>query len=205
MMTNCRTGRRSRASRIWSCPTRLSTNDFEIRPRHLRHRRRLLHLLPRRVRLPVSRGRHPAAHAVDRPAHADHRPSRPRRRAGAAARSCRPLRRRLDHPPHRHRPPLGRRRIRRLMRSLGMLRRLVGCLAARPAPVPRTAPAAHAARSAAITACSSASATRRAGTRAASNCGSARAPPADCICGSPRAAATGWPASASCISRRRRS
>ena len=81
---------------------------LEVRPRHLRHRRRLLHLLPRRFRLPVSRGRDPAADAVDRPAHADHRPSRPRRRAGAAARPCQPVRRRLDHPPHRHRPPLGR-------------------------------------------------------------------------------------------------
>ena len=89
-------------------PYTLSTNDFEIRPRHLRDRRRLLHLLPRRFRLPVSRGRHPAAHAFHRPAYADHRPSRPRRRPGAAARSCEPVLRRLDHTSHRHRPPLGR-------------------------------------------------------------------------------------------------
>jgi peptidoglycan/xylan/chitin deacetylase (PgdA/CDA1 family) len=64
----------------WTTDQRL-----EIRSRHLRHRRRLLHLLPRRLRLPVSRGRHPAADDVGRPAYAHHRPPRPRRRAGAVA------------------------------------------------------------------------------------------------------------------------
>ena len=89
-------------------PYSLSTNDFQVRQRHLRDRRRLLHLLPGRLRLPVSRGRDPASDAVSRSAHADHRPPRPGRRSGAAPRPHEPLPGRLDHPPHRHRSPLGR-------------------------------------------------------------------------------------------------
>ena len=82
--------------------------QFEVRPRHVRDRRRFLSLLPRCVRRAVSGGRDATENALHRPAHAHHRPSGAGGGPATAARPHPKPPRRLGHPAPRHRPSLGR-------------------------------------------------------------------------------------------------